>query len=96
MIDYDASVLQTMAEKLYDRARWVVIRYFMLGGLIGLGGGYAGIATFTHGEPLVALPLGFLGALVGAILASERAFMLRLQAQQLLVQVQIERNTRAR
>lgn len=38
---------------------------------------------------------GLIGGVIGAMVGSERAFTLRLLAQQALCQVQIERNTRA-
>jgi hypothetical protein len=85
-----------MAARLYAQASTLTLKYAFLGGVMGfLAGCAAGIAakadTASLGFGLVG---GAVGAAIGMLAAAERAFMLRLQAQTILVQVQIERNTR--
>ncbi|MES2641040.1 MAG: hypothetical protein V4850_16235 [Myxococcota bacterium] len=94
---YDASILTTMAARLYSQASTITLKYAFLGCLVGLAtGGVAGVMGGAEELTLgLALVLGVFGAVLGVAAAAERAFMLRLQAQSILVQVQIERNTRA-
>lgn len=97
MAEYDEKILVTMANKLYSQASWLLLRYAFFGA--ALAALVVGIAAMLQGlEPTNAACLltatAGMGALVGAVYANERAFMLRLEAQRILVQVQIERNTR--
>lgn len=94
---YDESILVQMSDRLYTRASRVLFYGSMLGALIGM---VAGITLMAPSGEATAMLVGGVAcavfcALVGFILGMERAFMLRLQAQTILVQVQIERNTRA-
>ena len=97
MPDYDESILLRMSERLYGRAVRVLVYLSLLGAVIGaIGGAALASGAQDGGVTLLGLVMGgFFGALVGFVVAMERAFMLRLQAQMILVQVQIERNTRA-
>jgi hypothetical protein len=96
-VTYDESVIVSFAERLYRRAASMVAAYALFGALvsalIGVGLGFA-IKTpeLIKG---IAVVVGLLGTVIGAMVGSERAFTLRLLAQQALCQVQIERNTRA-
>lgn len=102
-VAYDPAVIQTEAARLYAEAAAIVMRMATLAGLCGLvigviGGGLLGMAIR---EP-------FLGGLGGAVLVGAvcayggylaglaRAFLLRLEAQRMLVLAQIELNTRPR
>jgi len=97
-IEYDPVIIGRYASRLYTRARSITVLYTFLGGVIAVGGiGFvaraADFGTFGMGmgEMLI---IGLVGALIGYVLGSERAFWLRLQAQNALCQAQIELNTR--
>jgi hypothetical protein len=95
-VTYDENVILTFAERLYRRAASTVIAYALLGALIGALAG-AGIAFATKTPDLIkgfAFAMGVVSAVIGGMIGSERAFAMRLLAQQALCQVQIERNTR--
>lgn len=88
---YDPAVIEEMARRLLARAQSLVVLYTLFGILLGL-------------IPLLAIPLlqeyreiGVVGLLllggVGYSIGSERGFSLRLQAQLLLCQLSVERNT---
>jgi len=92
--EYDDVILSGMADQLYREARWLELRYGLLGALAGLVGG--ALATSAADAPWF-FGAGFgaiLGAMVGYSLAKQAAFLLRVRAQTILCQVQIERNTR--
>jgi hypothetical protein len=100
MVAYDANVIVQFADRLYRQAQRMAVAYavrgFVLGALVGFGvlavSRIAGLAT---GELVLTSGfLGLLGAALGWSIGRERAFSLRLQAQQALCQVQIEANTR--
>ena len=94
MIQFDASVMQTLAQSLYAQAASVERTGAIIGALVGIMGG--GALTTIADLPLV-LGAGFgamLGGALGFSMARSRAFLLRVEAQKLLCQVQIEANTR--
>jgi hypothetical protein len=94
MVTYDASVIESFAEALYAQAKSIVIRYTILGGLIGFGIGYA-IANNARGDgTTVGAVVAVAGAILGFMQGQSKAFALRLQAQTALCQVQVEKNTR--
>jgi hypothetical protein len=97
-IEYDASVIQEFAQRLYRRAASVVVSSTALG---GIGGAVVGIGACLLLKSEDKLTLGFaIGGLVGGVFGflrgQEHAFRLKLQAQTALCQAQIEHNTRAR
>ena len=93
MAIYDPAVIQQYADSLYTRAVFVVLSFAAAGGVLGIG---FGVATAGRGGPGVGtLLLGGVGAALGVAFGSGRAFLLRLQAQQILCQVQLEANTAA-
>lgn len=97
-VTYDESVIVAFAERLYRRAATIVITTALLFMLFGAAGGAAVAALSrmpTDSRNGLAVVMGLIGAIIGAVIGSERAFTLRLMAQQALCQVQIERNTRA-
>lgn len=96
MIAYDAAVIEEFAEALYAQAKWIVIRYCALGLLIGfvIGYGFAAAARLRGGEAVLGGVVALAGVVLGYFAGLARAFLLRLQAQQALCQVQIEKNTR--
>lgn len=98
MIQYDSKVIFQFADRLYKQAAQVVASYAAVGGLIGLGiGAGAGLMLRAPGGALAdGIIVGlFLGAM-GYAMGQQKAFELRLQAQQALCQAKIEENTRTR
>jgi hypothetical protein len=95
-VTYDENIILTFTERLYRRAASMVIAYALFGAMVGALAG-VGIAIATSTPELikgVAAAIGAVGAVIGGMVGSERAFALRLLAQQALCQVQFERNTR--
>jgi hypothetical protein len=88
MISYDPTVIRTFAQQLYDRASTIVIVNTLIGILIG---GTIGKFVFGNGGLLM---LAAAGGGIGFFLGMQKAFILKLQAQTSLCQVQIEENTR--
>lgn len=101
MVQYDGRILRQFAEMLYAKARNIIITYaitgFILGGVIGLvmrayvtlGRDLSSLGTVISWAPAL------LGLAIGISHGRMKAFMLRLEAQRTLCQVQIEVNTRA-
>ncbi len=94
MVRYDASIIQTMADKLYAQARFIEIVWALIG-LVLLGG--VGAAAGAAVDDSMTMIAGGIGAVLGAIggfnHGRAKAFTLRLTAQTALCQVQIEKNT---
>ena len=87
MVSYDAAVIKTFAQKLYERAATVVAVHAIVGILVG---GVAGRFSFGNTGMFV---LAAIAGAIGYFLGSQKAFSLKLQAQTALCQVQIEQNT---
>lgn len=105
MVNYDESILVQMADRLYKRASSIIFTLGLFGaffgGAMGLGVSTsimlsAGQSDFAGVVLVIGLIGAVMGGIAGALIARERAFMLRLQAQTIMVQVQMERNTRLR
>ncbi len=95
MTQYDPTILQTFANRLYARANSIIAAYALFGIVLGSIGGWY-VSTLTSGSgPLVIALLAILFGAMGYTIGSGRAFMLKFQAQQALCQRQIEANTRA-
>jgi sulfite exporter TauE/SafE len=100
MVKYDASILQQFADSLYAKARSVVVTYAILGLVLGGIGGLVLQATASFGrdlrmfESVVLWGPALLGLAWGFAHGQMKAFKYRLEAQQVLCQVQIEANTR--
>lgn len=96
-LEYDATVLQEFAKRLYRQADNLVGQWIFLGVFFGIFGGVF-LSKFLQLAPDhtnwtiggLFLFCGFCGYSIG----SGRAFKLRLEAQHVLCQVAIERNTR--
>jgi hypothetical protein len=99
---FDPALLERMAEQLYRRADSVRIGAAIVGVAFGV---LVGAVPFTQlGRDLpvpsafgVATTLagGLLGGLIGYTVGEGRAFRIRFQAQLVLYQLQLERNTAA-
>lgn len=100
MVKYDAAVLQQFADSLYSKARNIVTTYAILGLAIGGGIGFALKIALHSGRggsqiELFALAIpAIMGLALGINAGQMKAFMLRLEAQRTLCQLQIEANTR--
>jgi hypothetical protein len=95
-VQYDEGILYSYAQGLYDRARLLVFYGAFSGFVIGFGG-LAIILHFNGGQDFLPGALAFGAALgvVGGLIGHSRGFKYRLQAQLVLCQMQIEKNTRA-
>ncbi len=91
-MEYDKKVIEQFADKLYKRANSTIVTYTVFGLLIGLFAGAAVFASTKNGLFffLTLLVFGFIGYAIG----SDKAFLLKLQAQLALCQAQIETNTK--
>ena len=89
MTPYDPDVIFTLADRLHTKERDVVFMFMVLGGVVGFAMGYV-MAEFNGGVIMAAIL-----AAIGRWFGNEKAFLLKLQAQTSLCQVEIERNTRA-
>jgi hypothetical protein len=109
MVAYDPDVILRFVNRLYRRARTVVITSTIGGVLSGGIIGFFVVLFFDQRTPrlpsrfsldelgteLIACLIGaVLCGLVGFLAGRERAFLLRLQAQTALCQAKIEENTR--
>lgn len=93
MVDYDPSIIEEFADKLYSRAASLVATCLVLGLIIGAtAGGLIGV-LFQQSGFSAFVGAGIIGALAYQ-LGREHAFALRLQAQTALCQMRIEANTR--
>ncbi|HTI71839.1 MAG TPA: hypothetical protein VMF06_17820 [Candidatus Limnocylindria bacterium] len=92
---YDPEVIQRFADRLYARSAGVILVSTLLGGIIGFV-----VDPFIQqalpGNLSVNVPQwvsGLVFAVLGFLQGTERAFLLKLQAQTALCQMQIEQNT---
>lgn len=99
---YDPNILQQFADSLYSQAKWLVFmtasRYglgtylIFLVGLIAIGNIHPPVEMNTvWGLPVIP---ALIGTALGISVGRSKAFNLKLKAQQILCQVQIEQNTR--
>lgn len=89
MIKYDSAIIHQFADGLYKLANTIVVAYTVIALLVGvvLGNVLNGFMTLVGGLLLGAIGWG---------LGTQKAFVLKLQAQVALCQAQIEENTRGR
>lgn len=93
MTSYDENIIQAAADALYRHAASIVLTSTILGVILGLILG-AFVANATPLGGFAFLGGAVLGGYIGWSRAQSAAFLLRLQAQTALCQVQIEKNTR--
>ncbi len=92
MAQYDPSVIQKQAKKLYAKARWVYVKYLVLSLVLGVMIFGTLIYAMRRRVYVMGVPVTIF---VAMILANEKSFRLRLQAQELLCKLHTEQNTRA-
>jgi uncharacterized membrane protein len=97
-VEYDASIIQESAKRLYSRAASIILSSTVFGLLVGAFAGALGAVLLERRSAItmVLAICGLIGGLLGYQRGRERAFELKLQAQVALCQVQIEKNTVAR
>jgi hypothetical protein len=99
--EYDPQVLQEYADELFKQARYIVIRSALKYGIIMLLFSFLGcfvMARLVGPEvsdtiPAIVIFTTLIGIAAGVDAGRREAFHLKLQAQELLCQRQIERNT---
>jgi hypothetical protein len=96
MAEYDPKIMQKMADTLYDDANWTAAKWTAGIGVPGFLAGAIGMAAAKDADAAfgTGLILGLIGAAFGYWIGLGKGFLLRLQAQQYLIQMQIEQNTR--
>lgn len=104
MVAYDSQIISQFADRVYKKANLILIRYAVLGFMVGLLLFFllASALERSHkpvygGSFLALLLLLFLWGfctLVGLEIGRNKVFALKLEAQTALVMVQIEENTR--
>lgn len=89
MVDYQPSVIQEHARRLYNRATAIVLTYAVFGFMVGAGVGF----TLVD-EDRVALGIALVSLFLGIAVGVTKSFELRLEAQLALCQMRIEQHTR--
>lgn len=101
-ISYDPAIFQKCADELYRQAKWIVItmafRYgfstLVIAELLKEILPYPVIRDLGPNAEGIALVLALIGVALGVGAGRRKAFALKLQAQQVLCQREIELNTR--
>lgn len=92
---YDPDLIQKFADALYRQAQSLVTSRFIVGLLVGGALGAAASAFFEQEQTVLITGVSaLLFAWLGYSSAQARAYSLRLQAQEALCRLQIEKNTR--
>ncbi|WP_414530861.1 hypothetical protein [Nodularia chucula] len=93
MVKYDPSVIQAIVEQLYSKANSILISHRVIGVIVGCLIGSGGAASI-RGSAIIGL---FIGGLIGYVIGNEmglsKSLLYKFQAQMLLTQVEIEKNT---
>jgi hypothetical protein len=100
--EYDPSIIELAAARLYSKADAVVMGSIATGIVVGAAFGAIPLSSLGASWPIPSM-FGFatlmagaiLGAIIGYTIGDARAFGYRIQAQSALCQLQIERNTAA-
>ena len=100
--EYDPSIIELSAARLYSKADAVVMGSIATGMVVGAAFGAVPLTSLGATWPIpsifgvATLIVGaLLGAIIGYTIGDARAFGYRIQAQSALCQLQIERNTAA-
>ena len=89
-VRYEPDLLEKFAGKLYGQANIILILAIVICFFICFGLGYFSTEEFS----IISILAGILGGLIGFGIGNSMAFKLKADAQIILVQLQIERNTR--
>jgi len=94
--NYDPGVIEEFAARLYARAKTIMLVYGVIGFLTGIliAGGLSVKAGREESNGVLLILAVAIPTLIGVLVGKARGFVLRLQAQQALCQVAIEKNTR--
>lgn len=93
-VDYDKSEIQIFADMLYAKAESIIWSTAILCALGGLIIGYFLGSSFGEAGIFLGIVIGIsLGGFLGYQIGTQKAYVLKLQAQIALCQVQIEVNT---
>jgi hypothetical protein len=96
MSSYDAKVHQDFADLLRIRAKRITFVFTLMAAIVGAGVGVGlGRMTGSPATMYIVIWTAVLGVF-GFVAGKERSFTLQLKAIELLCQMQIESNTRAR
>jgi hypothetical protein len=100
--DYDPSIIERAAERLYEKATAALLGSVVVGACLGAGFGAVPLTSLGENWPIPSsfgfatmLAGSIVGAIVGYVIGDARAFGYRLQAQATLSQLQLVRNTSA-
>jgi hypothetical protein len=96
MIAYDNSILQKYAQRLYSRANTAIFVCTCIGLIAGAVAGLLlaeSNRASSNDRPMYILISAVACGLIGLLIGIERAFSLKLRAQLVLCQAQIENNT---
>lgn len=98
---YDAALTQSLANRLNSQAKFVVVKYTLIGAVLFstifyFAAFFEHTSTYFFGlAPTKSLGVGLLiGVVCGFVLGQKKSFQLNLAAQLALCQMQIEKNTR--
>ena len=96
MVEYDPSVIREFVQQLYKKSHATILSNALIGVTVGALGGYAvgAYGGYSQYKEVSCVGAGVVGFMIGAGKGSSKAFAYKLQAQTLLVQLQIEINTR--
>lgn len=94
---YDPKNHQDFVDLLHTRAKRITVVYTLMAAIVGAGIS-VGIGYMNFGAPKAGSVVLWTAVLAffGFVMGKERAFRMRLKAQELLCQKQIEENTRAK
>lgn len=94
MMEYDSQVIKVHAQQLHDQAKSITLVSTILYTIIGAAIGMYVPDLFGMGQWFVFLSCAALAGGFGYDAGKSKSFQLRLAAQNALIQVQIEENTR--
>ena len=94
MVEYDEKVIQNYATNLYRQSKSIATCYFFSGVFLSIII-FSRISDILKGEfDFLIVAIGvFIGGIIGIFAGRNRAFEMKLQAQQALCQAKIQENT---
>lgn len=93
MVEYDPKIIRDYAEGMYKQAQSIVTCYFFIGIFLAVIV-FSHISDLLKGEfDFLIIAIGvFVGGVIGLFAGKNRAFEMKLNAQQALCQVAIQEN----